>query len=96
MHALFTIRYAHLYYADDEQDKTTHAEGLDFPDDKEPDFRDFAYFAFVIGCTFQVSDVEITSRQIRQLALFHGLISFVYNTVILALSVTIIAGLVQK
>jgi uncharacterized membrane protein len=61
-----------------------------------PDYMDFTYFSFVIGMTFQVSDVTITSRQIRHLALFHGLISFVYNTIIVALSVSIIAGLVQK
>jgi uncharacterized membrane protein len=99
IHTVFTFRYAHLYYTcrTEESDMSKENEGgLQFPGDSSPDYLDFAYFAFVIGMTFQVSDVEISSRQIRHLALFHGLISFVYNTVILALSVTIIAGLVQK
>lgn len=99
IHTVFTFRYAHLYYTCRREEKGIEKEeegGLQFPGDAAPDYLDFAYFAFVIGMTFQVSDVTITSRQIRHLALFHGLISFVYNTVILALSVSIIAGLVQK
>ena len=99
IHTIFTFRYAHLYYTSHSKEKGIEKEsegGLQFPSDDSPDYLDFAYFSFVIGMTFQVSDVAITSRQIRHLALFHGLISFVYNTVILALSVGIIAGLVQK
>jgi uncharacterized membrane protein len=99
IHTIFTFRYAHLYYTCSAQEQGIQKEtegGLEFPGDVSPDYMDFAYFSFVIGMTFQVSDVTITSRQIRHLALFHGLISFVYNTVILALSVGIIAGLVQK
>jgi uncharacterized membrane protein len=99
MHTIFTFRYAHLYYTCRREEKGIQKEdegGLQFPGDVAPDYLDFAYFSFVLGMTFQVSDVTITSRQIRHLALFHGLLSFVYNTVILALSVSIIAGLVQK
>jgi uncharacterized membrane protein len=99
IHTVFTFRYAHLYYTCRQEEKGIEKEsegGLQFPGDDSPDYLDFAYFSFVLGMTFQVSDVTITSRQIRHLALFHGLISFVYNTVILALSVSIIAGLVQK
>ena len=99
IHTVFTFRYAHLYYTCRTEEKDMEKEnegGLQFPSEDSPDYLDFAYFAFVIGMTFQVSDVEISSRQIRHLALFHGLISFVYNTVILALSVNIIAGLIQK
>ncbi len=99
IHTIFTFRYAHLYYTCRMEEKGIEKEqegGLQFPNEDSPDYLDFAYFSFVIGMTFQVSDVAITSRQIRHLVLFHGLISFVYNTVILALSVSIIAGLVHK
>lgn len=92
VHTLFTLRYAHSYYR-----ACTHKEtlgyGLDFPDEKEPDYLDFAYFSFVIGMTSQVSDVQITSREIRRLALVHGMVSFAFNTIILALSINIISGL---
>ncbi|UKT63141.1 DUF1345 domain-containing protein [Pedobacter mucosus] len=94
VHTTFTMRYAHLYYGDKEsivdRDK---GGGLDFPGDKEPDFIDFAYFSFVLGMTFQVSDVEISSREIRRLALLHSLISFVFNTVIVALTINALAGM---
>lgn len=70
--------------------------GLAFPNDPEPDYLDFAYFSFVVGMTFQVSDVQITSSQIRRLALLHGLLSFGYNTVIVALSINIISGFIKK
>jgi uncharacterized membrane protein len=99
IHTIFTFRYARLFYTCRRKEKGIEKEdegGLQFPSEDSPDYLDFAYFSFVIGMTFQVSDVAITSRQIRHLALFHGLISFVYNTVILALSVNVIAGLVHK
>ena len=93
VHTLFALRYAHLYYrlcdnAPEHQD----GEGLEFPNEKHPDFLDFAYFSFVIGMTSQVSDVQITSRRIRRLALLHGVISFAFNTVILALSINVVSG----
>jgi len=94
VHTLFTMRYAHLYYGTDKDAGNTKLyEGLNFPDEKEPDYLDFVYFSFVIGMTFQVSDVEISSRQIRRLALFHAIISFVFNTAIVALSINVVAGL---
>ena len=94
-HTIFTIRYAHLYYAQDDPDAPDDApgEGLDFPDEKNPDFLDFAYFSFVIGMTFQVSDVQITARPIRRIALLHGLVSFLFNTVVLALSINLASSL---
>lgn len=93
VHSLFAVRYAHLYYSDDDKRRNNTKGGLDFPEDDEPDFKDFAYFSFVIGMTFQVSDVEISSKKIRRLALVHGLISFGFNTVIVALTINVIAGL---
>jgi uncharacterized membrane protein len=96
VHTVFTMRYAHLYYNKDEY-KSTERGGLDFPgDDKEPDYLDFVYFSFVIGMTFQVSDVTISSKRIRRLAWAHGLISFAFNTAIVALSINVISGLVSK
>jgi uncharacterized membrane protein len=99
IHTIFTFRYAHLYYTcitTEQGIDNEHIGGLIFPDDDEPDYMDFAYFAFVIGMTFQVSDVQVTSSKIRWIVLLHGFLSFVYNTVILALSINIISGLVQK
>jgi uncharacterized membrane protein len=85
-HASFTLRYAHLYYGGDDKG------GIDFPGDDDPDDHDFAYFAFTIGMTFQVSDTDVTSREIRRTVLRHGLLSFVYNTVIVALSINLVVG----
>lgn len=97
VHTIFTTRYAHLYYDEFKDDGTPRkGGGLQFPDETEPDYLDFVYFSFVIGMTFQVSDVEITSRHIRRLAWMHGLISFVFNTAIVALSINIISGLVSQ
>lgn len=96
VHTVFTFRYAHWYYSPDAKDKTKAAGGLQFPDETEPDYLDFVYFSFVIGMTFQVSDVEISSRAIRRMALVHALISFAFNTAIVALSINIISGLVSQ
>ncbi len=93
-HTLFAMRYAHEYY-DGPEDGSRIAGGLQFPGDGKPDYWDFFYFALVLGMTFQVSDVVITARATRRLATAHGLIGFLFNTVILALSVNIGASLLQ-
>jgi uncharacterized membrane protein len=87
MHTGFTVRYAHLYYRDDGE-----VGGLDFPGTNDPDYLDFAYYAFVVGMTFQTADVAITDRSIRRLTLVHGILSFGFNTLILALAVNLIFG----
>jgi uncharacterized membrane protein len=95
VHTLFTLRYAHLYYDNNTDDgKVKPTGGLRFPDENEPDYLDFVYFSFVVGMTFQVSDVEVTSRGIRRLTWIHGLISFAFNTAIVALSINIISSLI--
>ena len=66
-----------------------HAGGLIFPGDRPPDYFDFAYFSFVVGMTCQVSDVQITSRRMRRLTLVHSILSFGFNTIILALLINI-------
>ncbi len=93
VHTILTFHYAHLYYDDDQDGGKPHRGGLDFPEKDDPDYVDFAYFSFVIGMTFQVSDVEITDKKMRRLVLAHGLISFLLNTFVVALTVNFIAGL---
>ena len=92
MHTVFALRYAHTYYGDSD-DPNEHVGGLEFPNDDKPDYLDFAYFSFVIGMTSQVSDVGISSKPLRRLALLHGMLSFAFNTVILALTINAVASL---
>ena len=91
-HTTFAFRYAHEYY-EARPDGTDIMRGLEFPHEKRPDYLDFVYFSLVIGMTFQVSDVQITARKFRRLAAAHGLLSFLFNTIILALTVNLAAGL---
>lgn len=94
IHTLLIFRYAHLYYSRRGRGDAD-AGGLVFPGNDPPKDLDFAYFSFVLGMTFQVSDVQITAPRIRALALGHGLVSFAYNTAILALVVNAVAGLLH-
>ena len=95
LHTTFAIRYAHLYHDHNKLNTGSNVGGLDFPTKEQPDYMDFAYFSFVIGMTFQVSDVQVNSRVIRRFVLMHSLISFVFNTIIVALTINTIAGLKQ-
>jgi uncharacterized membrane protein len=90
IHTLFTLRYAHLYYI--RLKEQPEQKVLGFPNETHPNYIDFAYFAFIIGMTFQVSDVEVKSKRLRRIVLIHGLVSFVFNTFIVALLINIIAG----
>lgn len=92
IHTIFTLRYAHIYYGDHQTKPNTHAGGLEFPGDAKPEYLDFAYYSFVLGMTFQVSDVQITSKRFRSLAMLHGLLSFGFNTIMIALTINLIAG----
>lgn len=89
IHTTFALRYAHIFYGDSEMNSHVHAGGLDFPKEKNPNYMDFAYFSFVLGMTFQVSDVEITSRRLRKMAMFHGLISFGFSTIMIGLTINV-------
>jgi len=95
VHTVFGLRYAHTFYGDPDgaAGPQQHAGGLEFPGGRLPDYMDFAYFSFVIGMTFQVSDVQITSREFRKLVLLHGMLSFGFNTVILALTINTVSTL---
>jgi uncharacterized membrane protein len=92
-HTTFAFRYAHEYYARDGGGPGIDG-GLEFPDEPRPDYLDFVYFSLVLGMTFQVSDVQITSRKFRRVAAAHGLLSFLFNTIILAVTVNLAAGLI--
>jgi uncharacterized membrane protein len=86
IHAIFALHYAHEFYDETEG-------GLAFPGgDLEPDYWDFVYFSFVVGMTSQVSDVCITSKRIRRAVTAHGVIAFVFNVALLALTVNIAAS----
>jgi len=94
VHTVYGLRYAHAFYGDsDERGVDRHAGGLIFPGHRPPDYFDFAYFSFVIGMTCQVSDVQITSRHMRRITLFHSILSFGFNTMILALLINTVSGL---
>jgi uncharacterized membrane protein len=95
MHAIFAVRYAHHYYRPGGNGTTgkNHAGGLIFPEEPEPDYVDFMYFSLVIGMTCQVSDVQVSSRHIRRIVLVHGVLSFAFNTIVLALTINILSGL---
>jgi uncharacterized membrane protein len=92
IHTIFTLRYAHIYYGDHPTTPDKYHGGLSFPDNATPEYIDFAYFSFVLGMTFQVSDVQITSKRFRKLALWHSLLSFGFNTIMIALTINVIAG----
>ncbi|ANH83767.1 hypothetical protein A8C56_07245 [Niabella ginsenosidivorans] len=90
VHTIYIFHYAHLYYQDGEK-----GCGLKFPEDDQPNYLDFAYYSLCMGCTFQVSDVNTTSKQLRYVTMYHGLISFALNTFLVALTINIISGLIH-
>lgn len=87
VHTIFTLRYAHTYYGDP-------VGGIDFKSDDAPDYHDFAYLAFTIGMTFQVSDTDLTSSVMRRIALRHSLLSYLFGAVILALMINVTASFI--
>jgi uncharacterized membrane protein len=91
IHTAFALHYAHEFY---DEDLRLARPCLRFPGTEEPDYMDFLYFAFVMGTTSQTADVDIASSRMRRLALTHGVISFFFNTTLLAVTVNIAAGLV--
>lgn len=93
VHTIFTFHYAHLFYDTDKANNGNLKRGLEFPKEDSPDYLDFAYFSFVVGMTFQVSDVQVTDKKMRRLVLLHGLLAFVLNTFVVALTINFLAGL---
>ncbi len=86
VHTLFALRYASMYYADDDG-------GIDFNQLEPPRYADFAYLSFTLGMTFQVSDTTLTSSAMRAVALRHALMSFLFGSIILATLINLVAGL---
>ena len=91
---IFTFHYAHRYYHEEKLNEPD-GPGLQFPGGLDPDYFDFLYYAHVVGMTSQVSDVQVTSREMRRLTLVHGVLSFGFNMLILALSINVVAGVLQ-
>ncbi len=86
IHSLYTVRYADMYYADADR-------CIDFGETKTPTFSDFAYLAFTIGMTYQVSDTTLKTSKIRKVALHHALLSFLFGTAIIATTINTVASL---
>lgn len=111
IHTLYTLTYAHVYYGLIKPPlRSRHKEqpavlvdpaqaqvhgGLDFPGDEEPEYLDFAYFSLVVGMTCQTSDVGVTTRYMRKVVLFHSVVTFFFNTTIVALTINLLAGLLN-
>jgi uncharacterized membrane protein len=89
VHTLYTVHYARLYYSDE-------PGGINFHDPESPCFQDFAYLAFTVGMTYQVSDTEIGLRSIRATVLRHAMVSYLLGAVVLAVTINLIAGLGSK
>jgi uncharacterized membrane protein len=91
---IFALHYAHEYYtADEGMPAGQHRGGLGFPDDKAPDYWDFLHFAVIIGVAAQTADVSFQSKALRRIGTVQGVIAFTFNTVVLALTINLLAGL---
>ncbi len=88
VHTVFTLRYARAYYSDP-------AGGIEFNEEEPPTYLDFAYFAFTVGMTFQVSDTNITSKEVRRVTLYHALLSYLFGAVLLGLVINVVATLLH-
>jgi uncharacterized membrane protein len=88
VHTVYALRYGDLYYA-------TPTGGIDFNDSGDPDYRDFAYLALTIGMTYQVSDTSLTTKAVRRTAIRHGLLAFLFGSVIVALMINTVASLLR-
>jgi uncharacterized membrane protein len=89
VHSLFTLEYARLYYEEP-------VGGVDFNQQERPTYRDFAYLAFTLGMTYQVSDTSIGSSAVRAVALRHALLSSVFGAVIIAATINLVVGLANR
>ena len=95
---VFALHYAHEYYGEGEAEGggkavSKHRGGLLFPDDDTPDYWDFLHFGAVIGVAAQTADVAFASKAMRRTGTVHCLVAFVFNTVVLALTINLLAGL---
>jgi uncharacterized membrane protein len=91
VHAVYMLKYADAFYTED--------GGVDFNDrdpSRLPDYHDFAYLAFTIGMTYQVSDTTLRTQDLRRTALRHALLSFVFGTAIIAVTINVVANLLNR
>lgn len=88
VHTMFTLHYAHQYYREP-------VGGLEIPGGEAPDYRDFAYFSFAIGVSFATSDIDISGRSIRRIALRHALLSYLFGAVIVGIVINVMASFIQ-
>ena len=86
VHTVYALRYAHLFYTGD--------GGIDFPGTKAPGYGDFAYLSLTIGMTFQVSDTDVSSHDVRMTVLRHALLSYLFGFAVIALTINVVAGLI--
>jgi uncharacterized membrane protein len=95
LHTVLALHYAHQYYWPKHRvgDPAAHRGGLEFPGGEAPDYLDFMYFSFVLGACSQTSDIVITGKRIRRLAMLHGTLAFAFNTLLLALTINVAASL---
>ncbi len=91
VHTVYTFRYAHLYWFDDDGDGTAGG-GIKFPGTDEPSDWDFAYFSFCIGTSFAVSDPQVTATRVRREVIGHSVLSFAYNSAIIGMVINLFAG----
>jgi len=91
MHSSYALHYAHLHHIGG----GAASKGLAFPGDDEPCGIDFAYFSFTVGMCFQTSDVSIETSRLRSAVLGHSVLSFVYNTLVIALTINLMVGELQ-
>jgi uncharacterized membrane protein len=95
IHTVFAVYYAHEFHGEGHAGAGGKGGGLKFPGENTPDYLDFLYFSFVVGTTNQTSDTAVTSRAMRRVVLIHGVLSFVFNTTVIALAVNLAAQFVQ-
>ncbi|SFM10942.1 DUF1345 domain-containing protein [Variovorax sp. OV329] len=93
IHTVYAFHYAHHYYIMEKSGETDEP-ALDFPGKAEPDYSDFIYYAYVVGMTSQVSDVQVQSSDLRRITLVHSVLSFAFNMLVLALSINVVAGVI--
>ncbi|MDM0111881.1 DUF1345 domain-containing protein [Variovorax sp. J22R133] len=93
IHTIYAFHYAHRYYQE-ELNNVGDEQELTFPGHQDPDYFDFLYYSFVVGMTSQVSDVSVCSREMRRITLVHGVLSFAFNMLVLALSINVVASII--
>jgi uncharacterized membrane protein len=97
LNTVFALHYAHDYYREIDSPQGRKArKGLSFPGHRQPDYWDFLYFSFVVGMTFQVSDVRVEDHILRRVVLLHGVLAFIFNVFVLALSISIVGDLIRQ